>query len=303
MDPSTKNLPRFRRPPDISKEKRVDVVLKRVAQISQIVLVMAAIGGYFYSVAPIHQKQLLDERIAEQRLELAQQHAESDKLALQLRTQSEALRDSQRQLSDVQYSAFRSRVLLKLRNAIVNACDKQVTDQLINKADKGIATKLARDRDDFKRCILAARAETQDLSGLNSIDNALLDDWSDCSTESAITMSLALDERIAKPAAQLVEKTAKEFAAKYRRNLAAMQKDVRLQDPTQRAKLETEFAKNNPDPMPLFFWSMFARPQMQSTVHQNMASEIVFNVLDSKKCDRSPPSFGIGPGQAVGSKQ
>lgn len=50
--------------------KRVDVILQRLAWSSQIVLVLAGILGYVLTVRPVHQKQLLDEQIAERTMAL-----------------------------------------------------------------------------------------------------------------------------------------------------------------------------------------------------------------------------------------
>ncbi|ENZ9778511.1 hypothetical protein ACHEMN_003125 [Escherichia coli] len=46
---------------------KVDVFLSRVSHVSQFVLVAFAIFGYFYTVRPIYQKELLSEEIAKKR--------------------------------------------------------------------------------------------------------------------------------------------------------------------------------------------------------------------------------------------
>lgn len=66
-------------PADGKPRSKFDTWLQRCAQIAQITLVIAAIAGYFYSVRPIHQKQRLDEEIAQSAADLA---------AVQLRLQS-----------------------------------------------------------------------------------------------------------------------------------------------------------------------------------------------------------------------
>lgn len=50
--------------------KRVDTFLQRLAWSSQIILVVAGVFGYFFTVRPVHQKQLLDEQIAERTISL-----------------------------------------------------------------------------------------------------------------------------------------------------------------------------------------------------------------------------------------
>jgi hypothetical protein len=49
---------------------RTDLVLQRLANASQLALVLLAIFGYFYTVLPVYQKSLLDEDIAKRTLEL-----------------------------------------------------------------------------------------------------------------------------------------------------------------------------------------------------------------------------------------
>lgn len=50
--------------------KRVDTFLQRLAWSSQIILVVAGVFGYLFTVRPVHQKQLLDEQIAERTISL-----------------------------------------------------------------------------------------------------------------------------------------------------------------------------------------------------------------------------------------
>src|SRR4051794_33757139 len=57
--------PELPRPP-----KRADRILQRLAWLSQIALVVAGILGYIFTVRPVHQKQLLDEQIAERTISL-----------------------------------------------------------------------------------------------------------------------------------------------------------------------------------------------------------------------------------------
>ena len=59
------------RPSEAKPRGKFDTWLQRSAQFAQITLVIAAISGYFYSVRPIHQKQRLDEDIAQKTIELA----------------------------------------------------------------------------------------------------------------------------------------------------------------------------------------------------------------------------------------
>ena len=50
---------------------KIDVFLSRVSHVSQFVLVAFAIFGYFYTVRPIYQKEVLSEDIAKKEVELS----------------------------------------------------------------------------------------------------------------------------------------------------------------------------------------------------------------------------------------
>ena len=47
----------------IAKPAKLDIAMQRVANGSQIALVILAVFGYFYTVLPVYQKSLLDEEI------------------------------------------------------------------------------------------------------------------------------------------------------------------------------------------------------------------------------------------------
>ncbi|ENC9862109.1 coiled-coil domain-containing protein [Klebsiella variicola] len=49
---------------------KVDLYLSRISHLSQFVLVAFAIFGYFYTVRPIYQKELLSEEIAKKEVDL-----------------------------------------------------------------------------------------------------------------------------------------------------------------------------------------------------------------------------------------
>jgi len=49
---------------------KIDTFLSRISHISQFVLVAFAIFGYFYTVRPIYQKEILSEEIAKKEVEL-----------------------------------------------------------------------------------------------------------------------------------------------------------------------------------------------------------------------------------------
>lgn len=60
--------------------KRVDTFLQRLAWSSQIILVVAGVFGYLLTVRPVHQKQLLDEQIAERTISLKAATSDLQKL-------------------------------------------------------------------------------------------------------------------------------------------------------------------------------------------------------------------------------
>lgn len=51
-------------------QNKLDIFLSRTSHLSQVFLVAFAIFGYFYTVRPIYQKELLSEDIAKKEVEL-----------------------------------------------------------------------------------------------------------------------------------------------------------------------------------------------------------------------------------------
>jgi len=77
------------------------------------VLVLAAVLGYFYTVRPVHQKQLLDEQIAERTIALKSATAMLENLqteAEKLRTENAILGTEAKET----YEQLRSNLALKL---------------------------------------------------------------------------------------------------------------------------------------------------------------------------------------------
>ncbi len=65
------------------KDNGFDRYLQNLAHISQIILVIGALFGYFYTVRPIHQKDLLDEQNAQKQIELGRKERELRELEKQ----------------------------------------------------------------------------------------------------------------------------------------------------------------------------------------------------------------------------
>ena len=111
--PSTK--PELPHPP-----KRSDIILQRLAWLSQIALVFAAILGYIFTVRPVHQKHLLDEQIAARTISLQAATTTLENLqseAARLRTENSKLGTEARET----YEQLRSNISLELIS-IPDAC-------------------------------------------------------------------------------------------------------------------------------------------------------------------------------------
>lgn len=67
--------------------RKVDVFLNRLSHISQVFLVALAVFGYFYTVRPIYQKEILSEDIAKKEVELKIIQKQLDELYYQLRSE------------------------------------------------------------------------------------------------------------------------------------------------------------------------------------------------------------------------
>lgn len=73
----------------------IDQALSRGSQLSQIALVFLAVFGYFYTVVPVYQKDLLSEQISEKELQLSQ-------LEKELANYPEKVSDLKSQVTDLQ---------------------------------------------------------------------------------------------------------------------------------------------------------------------------------------------------------
>ncbi|HCB2272419.1 TPA: hypothetical protein MYR17_002954 [Citrobacter koseri] len=102
---------------------KVDLYLSRVSHFSQFVLVAFAIFGYFYTVRPIYQKELLSEEIAKKEVDLNALKSE--------------LHKSNRQLLDNQAAQ------IKLREDIeVLKQQFKVSEEELNSVNKELATSI-----------------------------------------------------------------------------------------------------------------------------------------------------------------
>ena len=68
-----------RRQPAVIPSTRIDIWISRVASISQILIVLLTVGGFYFTVLPLYQKALLDEAIARKEIELREVSASLEK--------------------------------------------------------------------------------------------------------------------------------------------------------------------------------------------------------------------------------
>ncbi|WP_165729648.1 hypothetical protein [Enterobacter hormaechei] len=126
---------------------KVDLYLSRVSHFSQFVLVAFAIFGYFYTVRPIYQKELLSEEIAKKEVDLNALKSE--------------LHKSNRQLLNNQAAQ------IKLREDIeVLKQQFKVSEEELNSVNKELATSI-RELDRQKK--LAKKAIDDNKKNLSSV--------------------------------------------------------------------------------------------------------------------------------------
>jgi hypothetical protein len=92
------------------KAARIDQWFNRASQLSQVLLLLLGVFGYFYTVLPLYQKALLDEEIAQKTLELKEMQKRSVALAEQIDRQSQELRAKDKQVLTAQQVAAAAKV-------------------------------------------------------------------------------------------------------------------------------------------------------------------------------------------------
>jgi len=71
----------------------IDVWLARLSHVAQIILVLGALFGYFYTVRPLHQKELLDEEIADKTMKLQTLQKEMEQARVQQESANRVMRE------------------------------------------------------------------------------------------------------------------------------------------------------------------------------------------------------------------
>ena len=162
--------PKFRQSANPSSPRvptSIDTILQRLAWTSQIILVFAGVLGYFFTVRPVHQKQLLDEQIAERTIALQS----ATVMLADLKTEAEKLRTDNAKLgkeATETYDQLRNNLALKLTdlpyrcavkddntprsaNDVPGCVMKYVRDQIANglrPEDRSILFKIIEDHTD-----------------------------------------------------------------------------------------------------------------------------------------------------------
>jgi hypothetical protein len=125
------------------EKSKIDVVFQRCAWVSQIVLLIAAIVGYFLTVRPVYQKQLLDEQIAERTVRLREATSSLENLK---REEVKLKNDNAKLLqeSNTTYTHLRHNLLGQLSSA-PSMCTYQRSDPLNGKELLNCVTKYVQD--------------------------------------------------------------------------------------------------------------------------------------------------------------
>lgn len=78
-----------------ARRRRVDSWFHRAGQVSQVLLLLLGVFGYFYTVLPVYQKSLLDEEIAKKTLELNQKTTSVGELSQEIASKTASLREAE----------------------------------------------------------------------------------------------------------------------------------------------------------------------------------------------------------------
>lgn len=104
---------RLARPPSSFKPPapgtQTDVILQRLANASQLGLLLLAVFGYYYTVLPVYQKSLLDEEIAKKTLELRSMEERVSHAEALLASREEEFRNVTNRLAELKTAADEAR--------------------------------------------------------------------------------------------------------------------------------------------------------------------------------------------------
>ncbi len=108
------------------KKKKIDIYLSRLSHLSQVLLLILAIFGYFYTILPLYQKELLTEELAKIKIDLANKRNEIIKANQTLASIKERLNTTRLKIID--YEKRTSDLTISLKKNILNR-DKLLWDK------------------------------------------------------------------------------------------------------------------------------------------------------------------------------
>ena len=220
-----------------NSSKPVDTWLGRAASISQPLVLLLALFGYFYTVIPVYQKEVLSEQIAAKEIELARLQQKIDLTGPETaRLQSEAT-SLQKKIVELNTQSELGTALnnsLRQRQATLESTNTQLSIQVEKKsqdastAEKaGIAADLRAYHDSFSASVsmqyMIRNVNGYDLveaPGYEAIDSYLITPYG------AITSTLAAGDSRFMPSVASIPRAIKDAYHKRLRQLVEARKDA-----------------------------------------------------------------------------
>lgn len=152
------------------KANKTDLYLSRSSHISQVILVALAIFGYFYTVRPIYQNQLLAEEVSKKETRLNQLQKEIDNFNPQM----QALRDKQAGLELEIENLQATKAQAELQIETIQA-EKKSLELAINQTEKQLNKAQADVNSAYRKIYIesfSAAVSWQFIINMNNKDNA-----------------------------------------------------------------------------------------------------------------------------------
>lgn len=148
-----------KRPPPAAVEgiSWADVWLARAASLSQPLLLVLAVFGYFYTVVPAYQKELLSEQIAAKEIELGRLQREIDAngpTMQRLQAERVALEKQVRLLDTQKADAERAVAELRLRQSVLDARNRDLEESRSRLASDVAASEARAYHDSFSGSVM-----------------------------------------------------------------------------------------------------------------------------------------------------
>lgn len=141
----------------VKSNATADVWLTRAASLSQPLLLVLAVFGYFYTVVPVYQKELLSEQIAAKEIELGKLQREIDASgpAMQRLQADRIVLEKQVRLLDTQKSdAERAVAELRLRQSVLEARNRDLEESRTRLASDVAASEARAYHDSFSGSVM-----------------------------------------------------------------------------------------------------------------------------------------------------